>query len=158
MEISLKCRVLLVLFLLGLMIALSVFPSMVSAQKGGYDRPNWATSIAGSGNNMQLGLFDKNRVLSNFTVVFIVKGPDGKQFRAQKKQNLKVDEWVFAIFPHEFNVSQAGLRAGTYSWKAAVGREMISGGEKFNYIRGVGFSVLLLSAINSSHSAEINVN
>lgn len=114
---------------------------IVWGQKGVYGGPTWGTSTSTDAINVQIGVFDKNRTFSNFNVLFSVRGPNGKQFSCEKRQNPQMDEWVFAFFPKDFKVSPSKLTTGIYSWKATIKGKVIPGGEKFRYDKDRGFNI-----------------
>ena len=110
---------------LGVFTLLSiVFVAIVYAQKSVSDI-TWQSSMSVS---VQIGVRDKYGELESYKARFVVTGPDGEQYKAEK--DVSGDEWGFCYFPDDF---ETYAKPGKYSWECIVGGEVVINGH-FEYI------------------------
>ncbi len=101
-----------------------VFVVVVNAQKSVSD-VTWQSSESVS---VKLGVRDKYGELESYEALFVVTGPDGKQYKAEK--HVSGDEWGFCYFPDDFDTY---AKPGKYSWECIVGGEVVLNGD-FEYM------------------------
>ncbi len=84
---------------------------------------------------IRIGVWDKLRRERSFDALFIVTGPDGKEYRSKKHSSSGV-EWVKTIFPDDFDkYPKTGSEYVKYSWKCLIENSQIGEGE-FYWGRG----------------------
>lgn len=74
--------------------------------------------------NVELLLSDKDEVLGQYDALFIVTGPEGKEWRTSKHTD---GGDARAFFPEDFNLVSAPT--GKYMWKCIVKDEVIVEGQ-----------------------------
>jgi hypothetical protein len=78
---------------------------------------------------VQLGVWHKSGPSGPYTALFIVTGPDGKQYKSEQRTKTG-DDWVYTLFPNEFDkYPEAGGRFTTYSWECTVEGKSVGSGQ-----------------------------
>ena len=117
-------KALIMVLLLALTAAIS--PGAAFSARG----PSWQTSVAEVDGCFQVGLRDKNGDMArDYTVQFVVKAPDGRQYRTQRAVKARHDEFVYVTFPRDF---QGNLVPGAYVCQFVAGGKAVVT-EQFTY-------------------------
>lgn len=91
--------------------------------------------------NVELLVSDHDGVLGQYDALFIVVGPRGKEWKANKHTD---GNDAIAFFPEDFHLASAPT--GKYTWKCIVKNEVIVEGQ-FDYAQD-----------NTSNSARLELN
>jgi hypothetical protein len=90
------------------------------------DHASWQKSLSVS---ISLFVQSKYNDLVPYNAIFVVTGPDGKQYKVEKRNE---GGGTGALFPDDFIQPSASPRSGKYSWKYIVRGRVAVGGD-FDY-------------------------
>ncbi|MBM4285616.1 MAG: hypothetical protein FJ128_10255 [Deltaproteobacteria bacterium] len=125
---------------LVLLLALTVMflPEAALSVRG----PSWQTNLDGAEGGFLFGLRDKNGDMArNYTIVFVVKTPGGREYRVQKAVRAHHDEFVEVVFPTNFPGAPREAQPGAYVCKYLVDGKSIYT-EKFTYRERQGRGII----------------
>lgn len=102
--------------LVAVAILAGLMPGSVSAQ-----RSRWQMSQSA---DVRLGVRDYENRAGGLVVLFVVKGPDGREYRTEKRSS-DVGDWLYASFPEDF---RADAQPGRYAWVGVVDGAVVARG------------------------------
>jgi hypothetical protein len=100
------------------------------------------------GQAVALGVRDKEGTLGEYIAIFVVKGPDGREHRAQK--HMPAGGFGYVHFPSDFNIGGAGV--GRHQWVCVVGGHVIARGA-FDYDNHRGFTMVAVTPAAATGAA-----